>query len=58
MFHDVKTPVVSRSYYKAPHVHGPFTQSLIELRLTLWRPLLPYGYSYSILCHTGLSSHF
>jgi len=26
--------------------------------LTLWRPLLPYGYSYySILCQTGLSRH-
>jgi len=27
--------------------------------LTLWRPLLPYGYSYkaSFLCQTGLSRH-
>jgi len=27
------------------------------LYLTLWRPLLPYGYRCCILCQTGLSCH-
>jgi len=35
------------------------TRPTAHCRLTRWRPLLPYGYSYkaSCACQTGLSSH-
>jgi len=36
--------------------HGVDDHAIMSL-LTLWRPLLPHGYSYLILCQTGLSLH-